>query len=197
MNFFLLGVMVELMLIAPISVSADLWYGHQTEATVTLRVWGVRFLFRLRLTRDKDGHHLVLLPRHETEKPREAPVEQVRQGVVLLGTALRADHARRYFLRRIRLIRLDALLRLGLRDAAGTALWTGLLAGLTGMFPLAWRSKTDIRIQPDFMHDRTSLNARCIVFFRLGNLLFAALMVLAAWAMEQREHRAAQREKEA
>ncbi|MBQ8312639.1 MAG: DUF2953 domain-containing protein [Clostridia bacterium] len=99
-----------------------------------------------------------------------------------LGTLLRSNHARRLF-RMDSQLRLQALLRLGLDDAARTALLTGLLQQAARFLP----HQADIRIQPDFL-GRTRLQARCILFTHLGTLLITAAMLLTAYLLEGREH---------
>ncbi len=95
-----------------------------------------------------------------------------------LFSALRSSaQARRFFLRHIRLERLDALILLHTGDAAQTSLTTGVLIGLA-CIPAAVRNNVHIRILPDYFSPHTTLQARCIVRLRLGTLLLTMLMLL-------------------
>lgn len=106
-----------------------------------------------------------------------------QQFMRLLGAVLRTDRARRFLLRHTQFIRLQALISLGLQDAAATALVTGLLRQLAPLLP----RKADVRVQPNFIGP-THVQARCILFFHLGTILITAGMGLAAYLLESREH---------
>lgn len=120
---------------------------------------------------------------------RRVPPPSTGQGVPhqqfmrLLGTVLRTNKARRFLLRHTQFIRLQALISLGLQDAASTAILTGLLRQLAPLLP----PKADVRVQPNFIGP-TRVQARCILFFHLGTILITAAMGLAAYLLESREH---------
>lgn len=99
-----------------------------------------------------------------------------------LITMLRKGHARR-LLRMDGFFRLQAMLHIGLEDAARTALITGLLQQTVRFLP----HQADIRIQPDFL-GRTRLQVRCILFTHLGTLLITAAMLLTAHLLTGRQH---------
>lgn len=117
-------------------------------------------------------------------QPRIAPGMPAQPKPLLrsLGSLWRSDRARR-LLRLDGQFRLQAMLHLGLDDAAYTALLTGLLQQLARFLP----QQADIRIQPEFI-GRTRLQVRCIVFLHLGTLLITAAMLLTAYVLEGREH---------
>jgi len=153
-----------LLLISPVNLTLTWDQG----LTIVFRIWGIGRSFPVAVTPSGQS-----LPH--------------RQFMRLVGTLLRTDKARRFLFRPIHLVRLQALLRIGLHDAAHTALLSGLLQQFARMLP----AHTDIRIQPDFLTP-THLQARCILFFHLGTLLIIAAMVLAAYLLESREHPAPQ-----
>lgn len=136
----------------------------QQGLELRLRLWGIGF------------HHQVPPP----SKGRGVPHQQFMR---LLGTVLRTDKARRFLLHHTRFISLQALISLGLQDAASTALVTGLLRLLAPFLP----RRADVRVQPNFIGP-TRIQARCILFFHLGTILITAAMGLAAYLMESREH---------
>lgn len=187
MNWFLLCTLVVFFLIAPVRVSADVRWQGQADLALLIRVWGAPFRLRRRVLRTPKGHQFFTL--HGTEPPAATPAPRLRRGLAVLGAFLRGDHARRFLLRHVRLDGLDALAILSLEDAAATALLSGLAQGLASLMPRAWRRRARIRVQPGFPARQSLLQARCIVSFRLGSLLFAALLALVAYAAEAREHR--------
>lgn len=180
---------VFLIFIAPVRIAADIHFDRQTDADVTLRVWGMGHTFRLRTVRDRTGRHIILLPQKPLSPPRKAPDQQVQRGLILLGAFLRSDHARRFLAHHIHLEKLHASVQLAMSDAAKTAALTGLLNGAAAMIPCQYRDRVRIRIMPDFFHDHITAGSRCILFFHLGTLLITAAMLLAALALEAREHR--------
>lgn len=153
-----------LLLISPVNLILTWDQG----LTVGLRIWGIGRSF----------------PVNVSPSGQSMPHQQFMR---LTGTLLRTDKARRFLLGHIHLVRLQALLRIGLSDAARTALLSGLLQQLTHLLP----AYADIRIQPDFLAP-TRLQVRCILFFHLGTILIIAAMVLMAYLLESREHPAPQ-----
>ena len=70
---------------------------------------------------------------------------------------------------------------IGLWDAAHTALACGLLQAAVGMFP-----QTHGCFLPDYRHRRWSIQLSGIVTFRLGKLLWTALLAGIAWLARQK-----------
>lgn len=192
MAVFLLA--VYLIIITPVRIAADIHFDRQTDADVTLRLWGVGHTFRIRTVRDRTGRHIILLPQKPLSPPRKAPDQQVQRGMILLGAFLRSNHARRYLARHIHVEKLHASVQLALSDAAKTASITGLLNGLVSLIPCRYRDRVRIRIMPDFFHDHVTAGSRCILFFHLGTLLITVAMMLIALTLEAREHRQPQTE---
>lgn len=153
-----------LLLISPVNLFLTWDHG----LTIGLRLWGIGRSFTVDVT--PSGHSM--------------PHQQFMR---ILGTLLRTDKARRFLFRHTHLLCLQALLRIGLHDAARTALLSGLLQQFTRILP----AHADVRIQPDFLTP-TRLQARCILFFHLGTILIIAAMVLTAYLLESREHPASQ-----
>lgn len=160
----MLILLLTLLLIAPVNLTLTWDQG----LTINLRIWGIGRSF----------------PVDVTPSGQSMPH---RQFIRLIGTFLRTDKARRFLLHHIHLVRLQALLRIGLSDAARTALLSGFLQQIARMLP----ARADIRIQPDFLTP-SRLQVRCILFFHLGTILIAAAMVLMAYLLESREHPAPQ-----
>ncbi len=87
----------------------------------------------------------------------------------------RASGTRRFLRQHTNFARLDALILLHTGDAARTALYTGVLRSMVALFP---RRNRRICIQPDFFRPRSTLQARCIIHWKLGTLLLTAWMLL-------------------
>lgn len=68
-----------------------------------------------------------------------------------------------------------ATIRLGLGDAAATAIVCGALGGIIGCFP-----RIDANVIPDFRNEMFSADIKCIASFRLGKLLLSAVLILCA-----------------
>lgn len=160
----MLILLLTLLLIAPVNLTLT-W---DKGLTIALRVWGI-------------GRSIPM------DVSPSGPSMPHQRFMRLVGTLLRTDKARRFLLRHIHLVCLQALLRIGLRDAARTALLSGLLRQFAPMLP----AHADVRVQPDFLA-ATRLQARCILFFHLGTILIIAAMVFAAYLLESREHPAPQ-----
>lgn len=156
----MLILLLTLLLITPVNLTLT-W---DQRLTINLRIWGIGRSF----------------PVDTSPSGQSMPHQQVMR---LIGTFLRTNKARRFLLHHIHLVRLQALLRIGLNDAARTALLSGFLQQIARMLP----ARADIRIQPDFLTP-TRLQVRCILFFHLGTILIAAAMVLMAYLLERREH---------
>lgn len=147
-----------LVFITPVKVTLR-WQGG---LQASLRVWGVSI-----------------------PAPEKAKGQGVHHGRPkgLVGTVLRADRARRFLWRHTQLVCLQALVTIGLQDAAGTALVTGLLRQLAALLP----QRADVRVEPCFTGP-SRVQARCILFFHLGTILVAAGMGLVAYLLESRKH---------
>jgi len=179
-------ILLILLLAAPVRIQADIRWTEALTVELLTRIWGLPLRRKLQILPTGKGHRMLM--QTENHQPHEPAADKLRRGMAALGTLLRTDRARRSLLRAIRLDRLDAQITVGLSDAAATALLTGLAAGLVRLLPPGMRKKTRIRLQPDFLQGKTSVLARCIIFFHLGSLLPAAAMALAAALSEAREH---------
>ena len=185
----MLWMLLILLLATPVRLTIEAHYAAGLTLQLLWRVWGLPFRRRIDWRRDAHGSHL--LTQFEEQAPHEPPSEQVRRFLVAMGTLLRTDKARRSFFRALMVRRLDARINMGLKDASSTAVAAGIMDALMLLLPQRIRQVARIRVTPDFLRQRTALQARCIIFFHLGSLLPAAAMTLAAAMMEAREHPAA------
>ena len=123
---------------------------------------------------------------HRPQQTRPAPPVNPTQLKVLLGTLLRSDHARRMLLRGVHLRQGMLQARLSLRDAAKTALVCGAANLVQTFFP----GKLQTEVLPDFWSGHSAFALRLNLEVRLGTLVGAALLTLAAAVLEALEHRA-------
>lgn len=190
----MLWLIAVLLLATPVRLEIHIDAAKKIAVRLLGRVWGVPFRRRMELRRH--GLKAQLYTQIEQGPFREPPEEQVRRGMVLLGTLLRTDKARRSLFRAMEPLQLDARLAVGCQDASHTALASGMAAGVVRLLPRRLQRVSRIRVAPDFLHQQTRLQARCIIFFHLGSLLPAAALTLAAAFLEYREHRAAPKAEE-
>lgn len=180
----LIVLMTGVLLLLPVTLRVDGAHETVTRLDVTLRY--VKVLIRWRLTDMPGGRRLVRLDTDGTPLPvRPHPQRRHRIGL-MLRTLARADHARRFLLRHLRLQALDGLVSLHTEDAAHTALLSGGMDALARL-PRLFRSRIRLRVLPDFFRGDTRWQLRCIIRPRLGTLIITALMLLAAWAAAQHQ----------
>lgn len=171
---------------APMRLIINVWHSTLTDVQVRIFLWGVGINLRFRMLRAEAGRQVLFIDRHDHARPIRARPGQVRQGVSLLRAFFRSDTARRLLLRHIDLQSLQIAFRLGLANAARTAVLTGAIQVLQQMVPERMRKRICVYARPDFVREETLTQARCIVFFHLGTLLITAAMALAAYWLERR-----------
>lgn len=190
MTAVLLGaVMLYAAMIAPVRVRCDVFWHGQAEVDIWARIWGLPLGRSLSLGRDA---FIRMLPAH-------APAEDdaMRRRLASVGAVLRGDGARRYLAHHVRLVRLDAKVNLSMQDAARTAVASGLLQwAAQAVYTLA-KGRVRIAVVPEFYAERSAAEAQCILFFRLGHMIYVCMAALAAWLLERREHRLTHASKEA
>lgn len=182
MMLVIAGIVVSVLLITPVKIRADIHRSDGWRIDIWYRVWGLpggnSFLVG-------GKEHPLLLAMNDG---RQLPGNALQRVLAEVGTLLRTNWARRYLLRHIRVIQLDAWLNICLRDAARTALLTGVVQWLA---QLAWHYtgyRARIAVVPAFASNRTEAEARCIVAFRIGHMIPVLLAAAAAWLLERREH---------
>lgn len=93
-------------------------------------------------------------------------------------TILRAAH--------LQIENVNVRIRLGLADAAATALGFALLRTLLQSLSLSALPQLRGRVEPVFQDGQTSLHGDCMIFTRLGNLALAAIVWCAEYAGQAR-----------
>lgn len=191
MFLLLTGLLIVYACFLELTLQADLHHDGQTQMQVVLGLGGIHRTWRFSLLNTAEGHRLVLQDSHGQHPVHPARIRESR-GSILFGALQRADRARRYLLRRIRLDSLDALLLLRTGDAARSALLSGAVQSVLSCIPAARRRQVRIRVLPEFFREHATLQARCIIRLRLGTLLLTGLMLLAAAFRERQQMKARQ-----
>ena len=175
-----------LVLITPLSLTLCLSHAGETRLLVRVQVWGIPLTWRIRSKRLRSGRVTTLL--RKNRPPREAPPDTGRRIQVVAGAFLRSNRARAFLREHVRLLSLEALVCIALSDAAKTALTSGLLGALSRLLSLGMQGRVRVQVIPAFFHQQTTVQARCILFLRLGTILFTAALAGAAYLLEKREH---------
>ena len=190
-------VIVFLLCITPVTLRVDLWHAEATEALLAVRFWGLGPDLRYRLKATDEGHRVFRVDKKGVERPlRATNTSSATPTLTILRTVMRGEHARQRFFRGVTLLRLDVALNVSLGDAARTALTAGAIQSLWRVLPCSWRRRARLQVRPDFLNSRGSVQARCMVFFRLGTLIIAATLLLLS-ALAQRAARPVRLAKEA
>ena len=178
--------LLYLVLIAPLRLTVCLSHAGETRLLVRVQVWGIPLTWRIRSKRLRSGRVTTLL--RKNRPPMEAPPDTGRRIQVVAGAYLRSNRARAYFRGHVRLLSLETLVCIVLSDAAQTALTAGLLGALGRLISLRMQGRARVQVVPAFFHQQTTVQARCILFLRLGTILLTAALAGAAYLLEKREH---------
>ena len=166
-------------------IQVDLQHFDITRARIRLDIAHLHKTWRLMLVRTERGHRAILADELGT-RPLDSGDLRQSQSRHLLDALIRADKARRFLLHHTHLERLDALALLCTQDAARSALLCGMVQGALACIPAARRRCVHIRVLPEFFRTHSTVNARCIIRFRLGTIFLTATMLLAAYLRQQR-----------
>ncbi len=172
-------------LMTELQLQFDLQHFDRTRAKAALQAAGLHREWRFELVRTPRGHHLLRQDKKGVQQVGLAQFEQSR-GPAVLDVIARADKARRFLLRHLHLIRLDALVLLRTDNAGGSAILSGVAQGVLACLPAAQRDNVRIQVWPEFFRPHTTVQGRCILRIRLGILLLTGMMLLAARLRQQR-----------
>lgn len=167
------------------TVQADLRCFGTAELQLRFTVGGIHKTWRYQLSKTEQGHQLNRTDAHGTKVVSPAQFRQSRSRIIA-DTFRRADKARYFLLTHLRLERLDGRILLRTEDAAASALLSGAVQSVLGCIPAVRRHNVRIRVLPEFFRAHSTVNARCIIRFRLGTIILTAWMLLAAYIRQQR-----------
>ena len=174
------------LLITPLELELQAALADSLTGQACLRIWRVPLHAGFRTSRAGNGLRIWLRGQRLDTPERPAPPVNPTRLKVLLGTLLRSDHARRMLLRGVHLRQGMLQARLSLRDAAKTALVCGAANLIQTFFP----GKLRTEVLPDFWSGHSAFALRLNLEVRLGTLVGAALLTLAAAVLEALEPRA-------
>ena len=193
MLFLLASAMLILaLLLLPVRITLDFHHSQRTLLRLHAAYLPLEKEWRMELLHTPGGRQLIIAGKGEP--PHQAAIADMSGGPLdRVVQRLKGDpRARRFLLRHIHVDRLDAQLLLHLQSAANTALITGAVRSVASLLPQKWREHARLSIRPDFLRDKTTLNARCILHIRPGTLfLTAGLLLASAIAAQARKAREA------
>ena len=165
-------IILYLLLISPVHIRADAFVHTGVQLDCWARIWGLPFGWSMRMSGG------------------QGPIGNInlRQIWTNASAVLRGSGARQYFRRHVRIQQLDACVRLCMQDAASTALMAGILQAAAKTLYSMSDGLVRVAVFPSFAAEKTELEARCIVSFRLGHMIIVGMAALAAWMLERREH---------
>lgn len=181
---------LSLCMLLPVQLGADIHMDERKLARLRTETAGLQREWLVELIATPQGHRLIVVG--SGEQTRSISASNMGSGPADRALKLLWDarRARRFLLQHIHPRQADALLLLHTSSAAATALLTGVARLLPAWLPIQWRKVARIRVQPDFLLDHSTLQARCIFSLRLGTILITACLLLAehaAQAINRRE----------
>ncbi len=185
MLVLLLVLLAGYALMTELQLQFDLQHFDKTRAKVVLQAAGLHREWRFELVRTPRGHRLLRQDKKGVHQVGLTQFEESR-GASVLDAIARADKARRFLLRHLHLIRLDALVLLRTDDAGGSAILSGVAQGVLACLPAARRENVRLQVWPEFFRPHTTVQGRCILRIHLGTLLLTGVMLLAAHLRQQR-----------
>lgn len=179
----MLWLLVTLLILAgmliPVCVTADVHHGARRlmRLHIATAIWQREWVAEA--LHGPEG--LQLLIRRKGDAPRTVSADTLSGSPAdkLLPLLRVSRPARRFLIRHTHAERLDMQLLLHTSSAASTALLTGALQTTLLLLPPQWRRISRIRVTPDFLRDRSTLQARCIFRLCVGTLFITAGLLLA------------------
>lgn len=180
MIWFLIVLLIFAGMFIPLRVTADIHHGARRLMRLHISTAGFRGEWVAEAVRGQEGHQLLVARRGR--KPRTLSPASLHVGAAeSLTSMLRESRpARRFLMKHVHAEQLDIQLLLHTASAASTALMTGAVQLAVQLLPAHWRGKLRLRILPDFLRDRSTLQARCIFRLCMGTLLITAGLLLAS-----------------
>ena len=132
------------------------------------------------LIRDDEGKLLLALRRKNSDKQHSGSIDDTWRTVQYALRFLRiADRTRAFFAKTITILFVGFRARISFPNAAHTALGSGTASVLLSIFRKSLFSKgipCSLEVWPDFNGKPCAAQLSCILFMRLGNLLFGCTM---------------------
>ena len=163
----------------PLWITTDIHHGARKLMRVQITLIGLHREW-LAETVGAPGERRLIIRRNGREARSVSSSDISGSPADTLRTMLRENRrVRRYLSAHTHAEQICVQLLLHAPSAASTALLTGTAQTLLHLLPSRWRRISRIRVTPDFLHDQSTLQARCIFRLRVGTLLITAGLLLA------------------
>jgi hypothetical protein len=178
----ILGILLAVyaLLITPLRLRLDVAAGAHFSGAAVLKIWGIRLQANMGLIRDDEGKLLLALRRKDSDKQHSGSIGDTWQTLQHALYFLReADRTRAFFAKTITVLFVGLRARISFPNAAHTALGSGAASVLLSIFREKLHSKgvpCRLEVWPDFEFKPCAAQLSCILFMRLGNLLFGCAM---------------------
>lgn len=184
----MLGVLMLLwsVLILPFVVQIQVSLGDDCLPTgyLNIRTIGLALRFDWKFVFTEKGLDIKL--RYSGHGQKEKSMREAgRLSPIVVRHLLANAVLRKNLLEYIRKTQLRADIRIGVQDAATTALICGVMNAAAGALRDA-----RMRIMPDFRSETFCVEIKCIAAFRMGNLLASAAVYLRVLAMQHMRQKA-------
>lgn len=197
---YLIGMILFALLIAPVTIKIDIAVQKSLTGRLGIGVWGKEAVFHFTLVRDEKDELALRFERNGRFKSHSSGAGAAVSGLGQIVRVLRrGDRARKLLFKSIEVLRVRAVARISLQDAAKTALLTEAAREAAAQLSVLLTRKHishTFRTWPDFTFKGSACQGNCILFARLGNLALAAVLVgmlLKASAKQESDAKEAQK----
>ena len=149
---------------------------HQLPMGVAvIKTIGITVKINWEMKKTEQGYvfHVRFFDKNRQKKGNMSVMKQIRGRINPL--VLSAPYLKTHLVGYLSSLQAIATIRIGLGDAAATALACGALFSIIG-----FSSRVKVCVIPDFRNEIFSADIKCIASFRLGKLLLSAVLFLYA-----------------
>ncbi|MEG0767320.1 MAG: DUF2953 domain-containing protein [Clostridia bacterium] len=178
----------------PVRIRGRMDYNREPTILLQIETAGLHMQYDGLLERDAESFRITFRRRGhrpKTENPFSFSWSYVQKGLRLFQTL---PEIRQMLRRHIEIENLDLCCRIGVADAAYTAILAGALSACACFFSLRALKKTPHHVQvvPDYTGAKLLLGVQCIIRFRVGDVILVGTQTLYA-ILQARVHAAWQR----
>ena len=187
-----LGILMAVyaLLITPIHIRADLAAGAHLSGALIFRAWGLRLQSNVGLIRDEAGKLTVAVRFKGSPKQHSGGIAEIWQRFYALFHLLGRTEI---FSRIVTVLYVGLSVRVSFPDAAKTALSAGAAEVLMDIGRKVLKTHgipCSLKAWPDFTGKPCAAQLTCILFMRLGTLLYGyAMASFAVWAAKKRNRK--------
>lgn len=171
-------------LFVPVYLTADLHHGTRRLLRLRMEILTFRQEWLTEAVCDGGRHGLIIHRKGVAPRSVDAGSLRGKSADRMRRILHGSRRARKFLMAHTHAVQIDAQLLLHTPSAAATALLTGAVHTALRLIPSQWRRVSRIRILPDFLRDRSTLQARCIFRLCMGTLLITAGLLLTDLAAQ-------------